>query len=153
MARKKPIQAKKIVIGLVIAVVGSVVGTLIYVGAFTARVYRVQIIPIGERTLLKIGAQTLRKKPNQDGVLFVQAVITSDKASTTPMVEVQPVDETKWYKQHVQETGKSTYIARIQLGSREWPIRGGETYLLRASNNQGEATARISVERAPPGSE
>lgn len=95
--------------------------------------------------MLKIGVQTLRKKPNQDGVLFVQAVITSEQGTTTPTVEVQPVDETKWYRQQVQEAGKRTYIARIQLGSREWPIRGGEAYLLRASNKQGEATARILV--------
>lgn len=44
---QKPIQAKKTVVALVITVVGSVIGTLIYVGACTPRVYRVQIVPIG----------------------------------------------------------------------------------------------------------
>ena len=149
MAGKAGISARKIVIALVIGVVASVIGSLIYYTGVTPRAYAVQIIPVGEGDLLKIAADTLRETPNQDGILFVYATITTEEENAQVVVEVRPKEETVWYKQHVQQAGQKTHVARIQLGSKEWPISGGEAYLLRASSGNGKASARISVEQAP----
>lgn len=153
MARKRTIPSRQIVVALAIGVVASLIGALIYSGVFAPRVYRVQIIPVEEGQPLKISTETLRETRNPDGILFVQATMTTKKDNGSIVVEVQPKDENVWYEQQVQQVGKRTYIARIQLGSKEWPIRGGEGYLLRASAGDDQAMARITVEKTPSGAE
>lgn len=141
---------KKVIRGLAIGIVGSLIaaGIVTIIAYMRApRVCTVQIALINEGKKVTIDSKTVREKPNRDGILFIYVTGSTKEYDGKLVVEVQPKDVPNWFKQDDAEAISGRYVAKIQLGSQEWPIRGGEGYILRVSAGEDLARASISVSR------
>lgn len=141
---------KKVIIALSVGIIASLIAAgIVMIFRFIGKphICTVQIMSINEGKKVAIDSKTLEEKPNQDGILFIYVTGSTKEYDGKLMVEVQPKDVPNWFKQADAEAVNGRYIAKIQLGSREWPIRGGERYTLRVSLGDDWARAMISVSR------
>lgn len=145
MDKKKVIKA--IVIGVIASLIGASIVAIVSYYFKEPQTYDVQIISQAQGKSLSIDSKVLQETTNQDNILFIFATGSSKEYDGMLTVEVNPIDVKNWFGQEDVTPVNGTFTARIQLGSREWPIRGGEEYRLRVSSLDEEAEAIISVER------
>lgn len=135
---------------IISVIAGFVVGVIVLLITDFKVSYAVQIEQQspGKRHVTINNQEIEDLKPNQDGILFIYVTGATIEYNEILGVEVQVKDTPHWFKQDdVEPNDNNTFNARIQLGSREWHIRGGEQYNLKVSAGDDTATAKISVHR------
>ena len=110
--------------------------------------FQINIEPLNSGQHIAIDRKNIQGTPNKDGVLFVHVSGLTKEYDGNISIQVQPVDVPDWFEQDDATRSNGKFVARIQLGSVEWPIRGGERYTLKVSAGSDSALAQISVNRS-----
>ncbi|MHC4527544.1 MAG: hypothetical protein ACYS29_06685 [Planctomycetota bacterium] len=138
----------KLVIGIV---AGFIVAVIVYLIIGRHPQYSVRISSsqdTGQQVVIK-DQELADRTRNPDGILFLSVEGLVMQYEGKLAVEVRPDDVPDWFRQDDVEAVNGTFKGRIQLGSREWPIKGGERYVLRVSAGEAKATANILVIEQP----
>ncbi|MHC4124472.1 MAG: hypothetical protein ACYSSI_12930 [Planctomycetota bacterium] len=144
MERRKAMWA--LVLGVLAGLIATGIITIVSV-IRAPRNYKIQIMSINEGKKVAIDSKSVQEKRNKDGILFIYATGSTQEYEGKVIIEVQPKDVPNWFRQDDAEAINGRYIAKIQLGSQEWPICGGEGYILRVSAGEDSARAMISVNK------